>query len=211
MMLKPNQRCAGMTLHESIVSVAIFVSICGALFTLMAEADSVFGTSISTSRARAQTSSTLRFLRREIEQASAATLTIDNTPANHDELRLQVPLQFTAGAVVWGAWREIGGVRQDFPGHTLVYFLEPQPGNVQRMQLVRRILDPGGLVIGQDEILQAGVDDLDPLAGKGFGVTRNNNIVSVQLRLRQPTSRAGGGQFDVIRQSTATVRLRSVQ
>lgn len=192
-------RQQGMTVVEVTVAMAFFSTLGVFVLGMMKESNDVLQTQLRVTRAQRECSSVLRTLREELEQASLATLVLDETNASHDVLTLQVPLGMNAGVVQRGARRMIAGRWQDFVDHSVQYFLVASGAT---FNLQRRLLDAAGAVVGVDEQIATGV--APPAGGlKGLDVTLAGDIISLRLQVQRND---GGALVSHTQQITLRIR-----
>lgn len=197
----------GTTMQEALVSVSILTFLAAGVFTMVQDSERMMGLSLRTTKIREMGNELMHDLHRELEQGSAARVTIDATPASHDEVRFQVPLSVNLGVVQWGAFEvnPVTGVRTDHADHTIVYALRAAAG---QQELVRRVLDPAAAQVGADQVLLSEVDNAIPGGAKGLTARLNGEILALELRQRR-LSTDPARHDDTVRTHVTTVKLRN--
>lgn len=201
------RRVRGHSLVESMVTMAVFATIVGGIFSLLRGSGGVFHESLRAASARRHCSEVVDVVGREVEAANATTLAIDTTHAEGDQLRLQVPLAYANGAVTWGASDVPNGRGTTYANATATYLLTRRQG-ATLWTLVRRLVDANGLAIGADQTIVDDVDAPDARRGKGFTVARNNHLVTLTIRVRLAGD-TSAAHDDLVRSQQVTIQLRN--
>jgi type II secretory pathway pseudopilin PulG len=207
MSLRPTRRVRGHTLVESVVSMAVFATIVGGIFSAMRSSSGVLHESLRASAARRHCADVVEVVGRELEQADPTTLTIDATHPEGDRVQLQVPLAYSAGAVTWGVSDAPTGAGTPYPNATATYLLTQRQGETL-WTLVRRVVGANGAQVGADQPIVSGVDVPDATRGKGFVVTRSNHLVTLSVRVRLAGD-VPAAHDDLVRSQTVTVQMRN--
>ncbi len=197
----------GHTMVETMVSVGVFAFVAGTTLALIHETSGVVASSFESGVARRHCSDVTDVLSAELSAANPATLVIDSTHSEGDQLQLQAPLGVAAGAVTWGAVSRADGTRAELAGGLSTILLVPVGQSSPLYRLVRRLTDAQGVAIGADEVLVEDVDGPDHKLGKGFTVTRSGdppnprgNLLTLQVRVCKS---------DGVRSRTIVIRLRN--
>jgi prepilin-type N-terminal cleavage/methylation domain-containing protein len=205
----PPRGTRGFTLIEIMIATGVFVALSGVIFSLVADASGVFHSTVQASVARRHCADVVDRLGAELTDADPLSLAIDASHAEGDRVLLQTPQSVAAGR------RHLG--RDGRRRRELRRLLrEPLPRGRSRARRPlaarapdrRRHRDAGRG--RRDEIL---VDSVDaPPAGgnsKGFSVTRNNHLITLNLRVRCRGDDAAHAGDDVVKSHQITVRMRN--
>lgn len=204
----PTRGRRGHTLLETVVSTSALLLMAGGAFALLRDSGLIFGGSVRSAHDQRQLDSALDRLVRELEQASAASCTIDHAAADTDRVRFQVPVDLAGGALTFGATTAADGRTVLHPGAFIEWTTVLAAHQDGSRDLVRQVIAADGVTLLATETLCGAFDLVDAAGHKSFALDRIDRAVSLTVRrLATGTGTNGSAAHGVLR--TITLRLRS--
>jgi len=176
----------GFTLMELLIVTIVAVLVFQVVVMLVSRSGQAYDTVTRDTQTNFEMRNAMDRIGGELRGSAEAVIQIDDSDYDSDVLTYQVPVGRTSSGIIWGAGR--------IPGWRIKLF-------ASNGQLMRRVVDETGQT-RDEQVLANHIDDAF-MGSKGFSVTEDDGLTSIELRSLVQT---GGRSWRKTVRSSVVVR-----